>query len=240
MGIGSKTAKSGFTSEERFIDLVNNNQDFSNAIKKFIGLDSNALLSAQDIKGTEKGDVLLSYLDDSIKVSIKKSTANFSQLDRRWLTNLKDAINMPQNIFEFLSEGLDSMRLNKPNKMLIQPQYSDKISEYFTRNLEPFLNEVFTRNDEKVKYFVVYNPDVATWYLYNMKEIIDFVSEATVSVTSKGVLRIGDYISVQRKGGDGNYTKVPKDHPLHPSNQLQTKIKPLSIVNNYQGFTIKE
>ncbi|MRB23434.1 hypothetical protein GH839_21530 [Bacillus thuringiensis] len=60
------------------------------------------------------------------------------------------------------------------------------------------------------------------------------------STTDLRLVTIGDSLSLQRKGGDGNVKKVPKGSPLHPSNQLQFKVKPLTIIDKVPTKEIKE
>lgn len=232
MSIGSTTAKSGYKTEELFSELVNTNIEFKGAVKNFLNIPENLNVSSIVLTGVQKGDVELNLSDGtSIEVSIKKSTADFSQLDRRWLSSLVSSINVPNNIATKIQEGLDSMRLKKGEQQLILSKYKDDIITFFQNNIKKFMDEMFTRQDSKVSLLVVYNADTMTWYLLHMSDVLAFASTQTVDVSNRGVLKFGDFITMQRKGGDGNVTRVPKTDPTHPSNQLQIKIKPLQIVN---------
>lgn len=241
MGIGSTTAKSGFNTELRFAELINKNPQFSKAVKEFLNLDSYTELSAIVLGTRDKGDVEIRSDEIVNKASIKKSSANFSQLDRRWLSNLSECLNMPEDIYSYISEGLDSMRLKTGDfQRLILPCYENSVKQYFEENKLPFLNEVFTRNDNSVTLFVVFDSNTKTWYLCNMNDVISYVASQEISVSSRGVLKFGDCLTIQRKGGDGNVKTVPKTDPSHPSNQLQVKIKPLSLINNISKYILTE
>lgn len=239
MSIGSETAKSGYKTEVLFANLINNNEQFNCAIKKFLNVNEDVELSAEVLTGVQKGDVELSLNNgQAFQVSVKKSIADFSQLDRRWLSSLKSALNVPDNITNEIQEGLDSMRLKTGEKRLILTKYESDIIKYFQNNINIFMDEMFTRQNPIVSLFVVYDSNLKTWYILNMKDVLTFTSNQTVSVSNKGVLKFGDYITMQRKGGDGNVTRVPKTDPTHPSNQLQVKIKPLKIVENLDPMKI--
>lgn len=242
MCIGSKTAKSGYKAEELFANLVNNSSDFNSAIKDFLNLNEDINLSAEVLKGVQKGDVKLFINNEEelqeIEVSIKKSTADFSQLDRRWLSSLKSALNVPDDICNKIQEGLDSMRLKTGEKRLILTKYESDIIEYFQNNISTFLDEMFTRQNSIVSILVIYDPKSMNWYILNMNDVLNFTANQIVSVSSKGVLKFGEFITMQRKGGDGNFTKVPKTDPAHPSNQLQVKLKPLKLVENLDPMVI--
>lgn len=233
MSIGSTTAKSGYKTEELFSELVNTNIQFKCAVKDFLNIPENVNLSSKVLTGVQKGDVELSFSNrTSIEVSVKKSTADFSQLDRRWLSSLISSINVPNGIASKIQEGLDSMRLKQgEQQQLILSKYKDDIIMFFQNNIEKFMDEMFTRQNSKVSLLVVYNADTMTWYLLHMSDVLAFASSQTVDVSNRGVLKFGDFITMQRKGGDGNVTRVPKTDPTHPSNQIQIKIKPLQIVN---------
>lgn len=53
-----------------------------------------------------------------------------------------------------------------------------------------------------------------------MQQLLTIFKKSSLSFSKKGI-KIGDYLTLQRKGGDSHYTKLPKNHINHPSNQLQ-------------------
>lgn len=239
---GSDIAKSGYKTEDLFSTLIRENIQFNCAVKDFLKIEDGLKLTAETLKGVEKGDVELTISNGTkLKASVKSTKANFSQLDRRWLTSLISALNVPKEISYKLNEGLDSMRLKQGTyQRLILPQYENDIIQYFQNNIRNFMEEMFTRKDDSVKLFVVYDNKNTIWYLLNMKDVIDFTSTQIVSVSNKGVLKFGNCITMQRKGGDGNVTRVPKTDPTHPGNQLQIKIKPLTVVENLNPMIIRQ
>lgn len=242
MTTGSDIAKSGYKTEDLFSALIRENIEFNCAVKNFLKLEDGLELTAETLKGVQKGDVKLTISHrTSLEASVKSTKANFSQLDRRWLSSLISSMNVPVDISSKLNEGLDSMRLKQgAYQRLILPKYENDIIEYFQDNIKDFMNEMFTRQDDTVKLFVVYDNKNIVWYLLNMKDVIDFMSTKTVSVSNKGVLKFGDCVTMQRKGGDGNVTRVSKTDPTHPGNQLQIKVKPLTIVENLNPMIIMQ
>ena len=69
-----------------------------------------------------------------------------------------------------------------------------------------------------------------------MQKLLAILKQSCITFSKKGIIKIGNYISLQRKGGDGNYTQLPKTHIKHPSNQLQFKMKVLSFTQQYSPF----
>lgn len=242
MFTGSDIAKSGYKTEDLFSSLINENTKFNNAVKTFLNINCNVDLFAETLKGVQKGDVELSLsTGKNVQASVKSTKANFSQLDRRWLSSLISALNVPDNVSYKLKEGLDSMRLKQGDyQRLILPKYEVNLINYFQNNIKDFMNEMFTRQNQVVQLFVVYDNINVVWYLLNMSDVLDFMSTQIVSVSNKGVLKFGDCVTMQRKGGDGNVTRVPKTDPTHPGNQLQIKVKPLTIVENLAPMIIKQ
>jgi len=54
-------------------------------------------------------------------------------------------------------------------------------------------------------------------------------SEVSPQSTDEGIIKIGKYITTQRKCGNGSRIKKPKIDPTHPGNQLQFKFKPKRV-----------
>ena len=55
--------------------------------------------------------------------------------------------------------------------------------------------------------------------LEKMNELID------VSFTNQGVIRLNPYFSIQRKGGNGQRVRLPKDDLAHGGNNVQVKLQ---------------
>ena len=73
-------------------------------------------------------------------------------------------------------------------------------------------------------------------FFYHMQQLLAILKKSFLSFSKKGIIKIGDYLTLQRKGGDSNYIKLPKNHINHPSNQLQFKMKVLSFTQQYSPF----
>ena len=66
-----------------------------------------------------------------------------------------------------------------------------------------------------------------------MSEVICFLlknAKNRICFSKKGIIKIGDFITVQRKGGNGSQIKISKTDWNHPGNQLQFKFSPLRFV----------
>jgi hypothetical protein len=69
-----------------------------------------------------------------------------------------------------------------------------------------------------------------TIYIFKIQECLKFLEEnisSNIYFSRKGIIKLGDFLSVQRKGGNGSHITIPKTNWQHPGNQLQFKFSPL-------------
>lgn len=228
---GRKPARRGFRYEGIFVDLVNNNDEFNKSLRQYLGDLSKSLKACKVSDTRMKSDVILQFGDCAYGCSIKTSEADFSQLDRRWLSDWAEKLNMPVEIYSMLDECILNKMVNKKDKFILD-KYKDFIINYFTLNLRPLLKELFVRDEDILKYLVVCFYLEGDWYISKILDVFEYIEGGKIYTTSYGILMFGDCLSMQRKSGDGRHVKIPKNHPAHPGNHIQFKIKPLSLVNN--------
>lgn len=245
--MSGKGARRGFKREKIFVELINNNSHFRKNIENFLyqlNIIKGTIVSSEDVKGTCKSDVRLHIKDTDGKIhilgcSLKAAEANFNQLDRRWLADWVDVLGMPDVVRDMIQSSLDRKLVNSRD-VFILPEQKMKVLSYLESEKENIFKELFTREDENLKAFITYDETDNKWYISRVDDIINTLTMEKFDTTKKGVVKIGDSLSLQRKGGDGNITKIPKDSPLHPSNHLQFKIKPLTIIKNVPTYEISE
>lgn len=239
-------AKRGFKRETIFVELINDNhlfrKNFETALYQ-LGIIEGNIMSAEDVKSTCKSDVKVKVQTPSgqiyeIGCSLKAAEANFNQLDRRWLSEWAEVLNMPQEIKDMIQSSLDR-KVKNSRDVFILPEQEHAILSYLESKKDGIFKELFTKEDENLKVFVAYDEKNSEWYAAKIDDIINTLKAEPFGRTNRGIVTIGNSLSLQRKGGDGNITRVPKDSPLHPSNHLQFKIKPLTIINTVRTVTIK-
>lgn len=242
-GIG---AKRGFSRETLFSELINNDNKFrANLEHSFyqLGIFDGEIISAEDVKSSCKSDVKI-YVKDKfgykgeLGCSLKAAEANFNQIDRRWLSDWADVLDMPALVKDMIQSSLDR-KITNSRAVFILPEQKSTVLPYLKSVNELIFKELFTREDENLKVFVTYDEVEKKWYVSKVDDIIQSLKQEQFTTTSKGVIKIGESLSLQRKGGDGNITNIPKSSPLHPSNQLQFKIKPLTIIKKVPTKEIK-
>lgn len=232
-------AKRGLSREVLFAHLITNDLVFRNRVTTALaslGFQNRSIVSANKVAGTCKADVHIHFKNTNyLGCSVKAAQSNFNQLDRRWLSQWSAHLKMPPAIEQEIQDRLD-LKMKNSREIFI-PKNSSVI-KFVKDNLESILKELFTKNEPHLELFVTYNENTQDWHAAKISDIIQYLSSKTIGTSKKGVIQIGNYLTLQRKGGDGNTTKPPKGTPGHPSNQLQFKIKPLTIIEQVRHYKI--
>lgn len=156
---------------------------------------------------------------------------DFNQLERVWLNDFASSVKMPNKIQSAIQTCLDNRRLRRTRKF-IDGSEAEMIKEYFMQNVRDVLWRLFTRNDPRLKFFIVYDYQKKEWFVQQIEDVIAFISSEGVTLSNFGVLKFGKCMSMQRKGGNGHHIKIPKSDPRHPGNQIQFKVKPILIAHS--------
>lgn len=242
MTTGSDAARGGFKNEVKFANLVNNNSSFRNELSrnlKHFNLINDDISKAKVLKGRSKTDVLLMLNNaDKVGCSIKSAKANFNQLDRRWLENWVKILRMPDSIYKEFVKSLER-KIFDSRDVFITPEQGRIVIPYLERVKLHILNEIFIRQETCLRIIVVYDENSDVWEFGNILHAIDLIAKAPINISGKGVLYFGDCVTLQRKGGDGHIDSPPKNSIRHPSNQLQFKVNPITLINSIPNFSIK-
>lgn len=249
LGVGDMSgegAKRGFKRETIFVHLINHNDTFRKSLEHALtqlNLLNGKIVSAVDVKQTCKSDVKIFMInngrDAELGCSLKAAEADFNQLDRRWLADWAKILEMPKNVQEMIQSSLDRKRINS-REAFILPEQEPFVLPFFEAVKQTLFRELFTRDDENLQAFVAYDETNKQWFVAGIENIIKVLMREPWTRSSKGVLKIGDCLSLQRKGGDGNIKRPPKSSPEHPSNHLQFKIKPLKMIGQVHSIRINE
>lgn len=85
---------------------------------------------------------------------------------------------------------------------------------------------------------VLINIDKRVIYVHRMRDILDYVRKTTnVKITSRGVISLHLYFTLQKKGGNGRRSKYPKDDLRHGGNNIQIKMSCLPLTTEVSYIT---
>jgi len=147
---------------------------------------------------------------------------------------------MPNEIFEILKESILRVA-NNPKAKFIEEKDRKRIKRYLEKHLSNIINEIFKRGEEKLKLLIIDNKRTRKIYIFLIDEVINFLiknASNNIYFTRKGIIRLGDFISIQRKGGNGRRIKIPKTNWNHPGNQLQFKFSPLKFAEYVESTNV--
>ena len=234
---GQKEARIGLNSEKDIVTLINTNKRFRNSVKRC--LENLCLGSGEEIKAridNMKADIFIEN-DLRIGISIKSSTkTSFHHIDRRWLENWKEFLNMPDDIFITLKEAILRIARNSKDYFILQ-QDRTRIKDFFVTHTANIISEIFAHAEKDLKLLMINDKRKHKLYLFRMEEVINFLAENSrnnISFSRKGIIKLGDFITVQRKSGDSSKITIPKTDWKHPGNQLQFKFSPLKFAEHIE------
>jgi len=229
---GRKEARIGLDSEDDIVKMINTNKIFRESLKNcLIKLGFNPDDRIRAYKDGTKTDIFIRINDQEvIGVSIKSSIkTSFHQVDRRRLEDWQEILDMPDEIFRILKAAILRVAHDSKAKFILEAD-RDKVREFFAKNLKKVIEEIFRRGEQKLKLLLINDKRKGRIYLFHMDDVIEFLfnnAKNNIGFTNKGIIKIGDFITIQRKGGDGKHIKIPKTDWRHPGNQLQFKFSPL-------------
>jgi len=234
---GQKEARIGLDSEKDIIALINTDEQFRNSIKRCL---ANLGFSLQkEIRARTDNMKTDIFIEDDLQigVSIKSSTkTSFHNLDRRWLEKWKDLLNMSDDIYITIKEAI--LRVSRTSKdYFIQQEDRNKIKDFLAKNVKNIINDIFTHGERDLKLLMINDKRKHKLYLFRMEKVINFLVDNirnNINFSSKGIIRLGNFITVQRKGGDSSKITVPKTNWKHPGNQLQFKFSPLKFAESME------
>ena len=129
---------------------------------------------------------------------------------------------LPSDNPDILIKDVDSIKSYKrANLREIKEKYVESVLEFFGSNVRDILDYIFYGDgDDRPDYMIITEAGLPSkYYLIPMSEVVDFYfGNGQVEMSPGGSLKIGNFITAQRKGGTGG-----------PTN-LQFKFKPSASV----------
>jgi hypothetical protein len=225
-----KNASIGTAIERQFKNAVLNKQHIKNIISNRYGNNNN--IQAIYFVGTnlQKSDVIITFNDRKIiGVNIKAGKTNFNQITRIWLKDFSENITLSEKSYQILEDGIKNY-CKGIKKFIVKSDEQKILSNELKNKTLKIMNFIFTGNDTSVKILALYNRNTSRFYLYDMNEFLNLYTNQDITFSKKGIIKFGEFITLQRKGGNGVQHKIPKSSLTHPGNQLQFKIKILSFI----------
>ena len=225
----SNPALNGYKEEKNVCNDLNNNNEIK---KKGCNFLPDNIDFCQRKKGNHKIDI--ESKNGVLTAQVKKyKKGQFQHLDRHWVSDMIDNIPNLKNIKEML-KNLCEIPLQKNEKYIDKTKNRVLLDNenYTDDELIEFINTL-NKNKREILEYAFYgknNSDIPKYLIgveyikkkrskivfYKIEDIIDYLCKQNFEISKrKSVIKLGESISLQRKGGDSG---------RKGSNQLQFKI----------------
>lgn len=185
----------------------------------------------------EKADVKMNFsCGNNVDISIKayKQAVAYNQLTRASINKFCKIFNL--DCLDYLQNLVISKSRNVKSN-LIPFEEQEKILSIFQPIAKEIVKWSFS-NETTKELLVLYQREKNLMRIYVMKDILKTL-KYDIIFTDKDNIIIGDYIVIQRKGGNGSLSKtIPKDSIKHPGNNIQLKLKIKDFVNGMKNYEL--
>jgi len=237
----------GRKGEEILIDILSSERKVIECIEKLTGkrLGNVKVARGSHLSLWKTDVVLVGSTGERVGISLKTfkaSARHDDHLDRRWLEESSgrakpwsEVLEMPGEIVKIFREGILRMAAGESESLVPNRSDQQKIIKFLLEGevIKRLLKEAFRNGEGNLLILALleYNEDngESKLCLFNLDEVIDFIVKDVREQGEKGItfsgsrIRIGRFIVLQRKSGNGEHVKIPKTDPRHPGNQLQVK-----------------
>lgn len=224
----NKNASIGMDVERLFKNSIGNHPEVLGILKSHFGIEGEFAKAFSTGTDAGKSDVIVRFTDATLSANIKAFKSGFNQLTRTTIASFckEFGIKHLQPTFE---EGAVRVAARKGRFILAADEaiIIDTISPLARSIVQFSLSRM-----ENPELLVLYNRSTNTMNLYDLKDLLDTL-DCKVTVSRRGIIKLGKYITIQRKGGNGVHSiHIAKTSLTHPGNNLQVKMKVGSFVSD--------
>ncbi|MEP7149114.1 MAG: hypothetical protein ABI857_09550 [Acidobacteriota bacterium] len=204
------------------------------AIKNRFGISGAFAKAFPGGKEGGKSDVLLRFADRTLSANIKAFLAGFNQITRMTINSFCSQFGL-QDLRSILEKG--AIRVASRSGRFILESDEPLIHESLTPIAKAILEYSLSRL-ENPELLVLYDRANNRMLLYDMREMLDNL-DYEISFSKRGIIRIGRFFTIQRKGGNGVHSlHIEKTSLLHPGNNLQVKMNIRAFVKLTEPFFV--
>jgi hypothetical protein len=225
--MANENAAIGDEAERLFKNSIRKQTSVLTRLKQHFGIDGDFATSYKTGTDLGKTDVILRFSDGrTLNANIKAfKPPGFNQVTRCRIGAFCERFNLHQLIPMFES-GVIRVATRRGNFI------SEEETPIIGEALSPIARHILQfsiSNLENPELLVLYNRTSQTMYVYDLQAILAELNY-DISVSKRGVIKIGRFFSIQRKGGDGNVKTHEKSSLAHPGNGLQVKMQMASFI----------
>lgn len=174
-----------------------------------------------------KSDVMLRFTNGrTLSANIKAYQAGFNQLTRTTIASFCSEFDL-DDYRQTFEEG--AVRVAGRQGRFISEDDVQSVADALRPLAKRIVHFALSRLED-VDLFILFNRQANVMNIYDMKELLENLNYE-IAITPRGVVKIGSYVTIQRKGGNGVHSvHIEKTSLAHPGNNLQVKMKVGSFV----------
>ena len=211
----------GMDIERFFKNSIGHHHNVLNILKLHFEIKGDYAKSFSTGTDAGKSDVIVRFTDATLSANIKAYKTGFNQLTRTTISSFCKEFKL-----EHLQKVFEDGALRVAGKLGRFISASDEAT--IIGAISPLAREIVhfsLARMENPELLVLYNRTTNTMNLYDMRNLLDNL-DYEVTISGRGVIKIGQFITIQRKGGNGVHSiHIPKTSLAHPGNNLQVKMK---------------
>ncbi len=225
-----QNAAIGSATERLFKNTIRNHPDVLTAIREHFNIDGNFARAFKTGTDAGKSDVIVAFDNQRrISANVKAFAAGFNQLTRTTIGSFCDQFGLGN-----LRPTLEAGAIRKAGKT---GRFINEVDEAAVlAAIGPLAQRIVhyaLSNLENPELLVLHDRGANRMHLYDMAAVLRNLGYAT-TISARGTIKIGDYVTIQRKGGNGvKFNHIAKTSLLHPGNNLQVKMKVKTFVQNF-------
>ena len=248
---GSSVARRGFRNEEDVAEKFRNWETDEDAREwlEIMGYNAEDVenVNVENLSRNIKSDIEVEVKSgeevDTEGISIKraKESANYNQVDKRWVENYGKKWDVPEEVVKALKMfvGRKGFRPGQIEKLETEPEnlkddrrlyfdeipeeYSEQLKNFFKENKHRIMRDILKGEPPKQTDWILItqiHEEETRWTLRSIDNAFEILS-GEFDTSRRGNIKLGS-ITIQRKGGDGG---------RETAQMLQFKIRPFDLVD---------
>lgn len=219
--MSNQNAYIGMDVEKLFKNSIKSKAPVLESLKEYFSIKGDFATSYSTGTDSGKSDVILKFSDGrTLSANIKAFKAGFNQITRARIPTFcqRFGIGSLQPIFE-----AGAIRVASKSGRFILESDEDMIAEVLTPIAKQIL-QVSIAGLERPELLVLYDRNMNLMILYDMEDLLDNL-DSQIAFSKRGVIKFGQFFTIQRKGGNGVHSiHISKTSLEHPGNGLQVKM----------------
>lgn len=226
----NKNAQIGTAVERLFKNSIRNRDDVHRILKDYFKIEGSFATSYLTGADAGKSDVILKFADGrTLSANIKAFKAGFNQITRSRISHFCDRFGI-QSLRPVFEEG--ALRVAKKSGRFIL-ETDEQIVKSTLSPIAHKIVQVSIAGPENPELLVLFDRLQNRMLLYDLRKLLDDI-DYEVSFSKRGIIGLGHFFTIQRKGGNGVHSMhIAKDSLDHPGNGLQVKMNVRKFVNSY-------